>query len=202
MPVIEGVTTKSATQVWASPDGQRKIHDVQMDYKGQLFKASTFSDAIAVVGWTGSVESYEKPGKNGSQTFVKQPPKEETSYTPKSGAAKPAYQGKDEMAIKAMWAIGQSIQAHNATAGLDTADIPSVEAFAVELFALVDRVKVSDQEPENLDDVNPVRGDETDKELLANMDKTLAEPVTEALDMSEIDKVFGPQEGEKAWPKS
>lgn len=79
MPIIS-VTTKVATQVWASPDGQRKIYELQLDYAGQPVKAKTYSDAIATVGWSGTVETYEKAGRNGVETFVKQPPKEGGSF--------------------------------------------------------------------------------------------------------------------------
>lgn len=75
MPTMN-LTTKASNQVWASPDGQRKIYELTMDYNGQPVKAKTYSDAIATVGWSGEVESYEKAGRNGMETFVKQPPKE------------------------------------------------------------------------------------------------------------------------------
>lgn len=75
MPTIN-VKTVSSQQVWASPDGQRKIHEVVMDYQGQQVKAKTYSDAIAVVGWSGDVITEERPGRNGPESFVKQPPKE------------------------------------------------------------------------------------------------------------------------------
>jgi len=75
MPTMQ-LTTKTVSQVWASPDGQRKIYELTLDYQGQDVKAKTYSDAIAVVGWSGEVETYEKAGRTGVETFVKQPPKE------------------------------------------------------------------------------------------------------------------------------
>jgi hypothetical protein len=75
MPTITA-TTKSAKQVWASPDGQKKIFKIILSVDGADMEASTYSDAIAKEGWSGSVETYEKEGKYGTETFVKQPPKE------------------------------------------------------------------------------------------------------------------------------
>lgn len=82
MPIMD-VRTLSSQQKWSSPDGTRKIFEVAFDYNGSQFKAQTYSEAIAQVGWSGQVESYEKPSNNPNfppQTFVKQPPKENASY--------------------------------------------------------------------------------------------------------------------------
>lgn len=78
MPILDNVTTKSASSVWKSPDGQREIFEVALEYDGKPFTAKTYSTDISVAGWTGTIESYEKPGQNGKpdQTFVKQPQKE------------------------------------------------------------------------------------------------------------------------------
>lgn len=75
MPIIEGVTTKAANQTWQSPDGQRKLYEVGLDHGGKLFKAKTYSGQIATVGWSGDVETEERAGKFGPETFVKQPQK-------------------------------------------------------------------------------------------------------------------------------
>lgn len=75
MPTLD-VTTKSANSVWKSPDGQREIFEVELDYQGTIMKAKTYSKDISGAGWTGSVETYEKQGKMGAETFVKQPQKE------------------------------------------------------------------------------------------------------------------------------
>lgn len=85
MAVLE-VTTTAANSVWKSPDGQREIFEVALDYKGAPFKAKTYSKDISTVGWAGEVESYEKEGKAGMpvQTFVKQPQKEK--FVPKTQA--------------------------------------------------------------------------------------------------------------------
>lgn len=77
MPVFNA-TTKSAESVWKSPDGQREIFSVKLDVGGKEFEAKTYSRDISQAGFTGEVESYEKPGQNGkpAQTFVKQAQKE------------------------------------------------------------------------------------------------------------------------------
>lgn len=75
MPAING-KTKSAKQVWASPDGQKKIFKITLDVGGEDMEASTYSDAIASVGWSGELDTYEKEGKYGTETFVRQPKKE------------------------------------------------------------------------------------------------------------------------------
>lgn len=75
MPQLN-VTTKSARSVWKSPDGQREIFEVELDHDGQDLKAKTYSKDISSEGWEGTVETYEKEGRNGAETFVKQPPKE------------------------------------------------------------------------------------------------------------------------------
>lgn len=83
MPQLQ-VTTKSSEQVWKSPDGQRVIHKLMLDYNGSEVQAKTYSNDIAKTGWTGTVETYEKAGRNGSETFVKQPQKE-GGYQPQGG---------------------------------------------------------------------------------------------------------------------
>lgn len=76
MAQLDKVLTKAAEQVWASPDGKMTIFQVTLEYEGKDFKAKTYSKAIATTGWSGTIESYEKQGRNGSETFVKQPQKE------------------------------------------------------------------------------------------------------------------------------
>lgn len=75
MPLLQA-TTKDAQQVWASPDGAKAIWQIALDINGTIVKAKTYSKAISVPGWNGEVESYEKQGKFGSETFVKQPQRE------------------------------------------------------------------------------------------------------------------------------
>jgi hypothetical protein len=75
MPTIEVKTTKS-DKVWTAPDGKMSIYELELEYDGQPVKAKTYSESIATIGWSGTVESYEKSGRNGTETFVKQPKKE------------------------------------------------------------------------------------------------------------------------------
>lgn len=73
MPTLQ-VKTVSAEQVWSK--GDLVISKLVLDYNGQEVQAKTYSKSIAVPGWSGTVETYEKQGRNGSETFVKQPLKE------------------------------------------------------------------------------------------------------------------------------
>lgn len=75
MPQLEVKTTKSEV-MWKSPDGQRVIYKVGLSSDAGDVEAKTYSKDIAQEGWSGTVETYEKEGKFGSETFVKQPPKE------------------------------------------------------------------------------------------------------------------------------
>ena len=89
MPSLHVKTTKSE-KVWESPDKQRVIYKLELDYEGNPTEAKTYSKDIAEIGWEGDVESYEKEGKFGSETFVKQPQKESGYSGGKSyGASKP-----------------------------------------------------------------------------------------------------------------
>jgi hypothetical protein len=142
MPQLE-VTTKTSEQVWSSPDGTRKIHKLVMEYEGKPVAAKTYSDVIAKEGWSGTVDTYEKEGRNGLETFVRQVPKEGGNYGG-GGGSRPAYQPKDEKAIQAMWAISQAI-AFNSNSKAQVA-IEQVEQDAKNLFLLVDVVKASESE--------------------------------------------------------
>lgn len=172
MPKLE-VRTVASKVIWTSPDGQRKIHELQMDYKGKPVKANTFSDAIAVEGWSGEVETYEREGKGNApaQTFVKQPQKDGSGYPSNSvgeRTAKPAYKPKDEKAIQAMWSIGQAVQLVVATKPKDI--LGTVEAHAQELFLMVDRVKA----------VTEVQGATTpEPDVVIDPDQTTIEDIKE-----------------------
>lgn len=92
MPIFNNAKVLSSTQIWASPDGQRKIYEltIQLD-TGQTVTAKSYSDRLTT-GFVGDIETYEKPGRNGVETFAKQAPKE-GGFTPgggfKAGGAKP-----------------------------------------------------------------------------------------------------------------
>lgn len=84
------VSTKASREVWKSPDGQRTITEVILDYNGQELKAKTYSNQIAVVGFSGEVETYEKQGKQGMETFVKQASKDGVAYGGSKGSTRQA----------------------------------------------------------------------------------------------------------------
>lgn len=158
------VTTESAEKVWESPDGQRIIFRVTMDWKGKRVVAKTYSRAIAKEGFSGEVETYEKEGKRGVEIFVKQPPKEgftggsTSSEGRKSGSG---YQPKDEKAIQAMWAIDKAKDLTIAygkfkeTTPIDEV-FSSIEAYAQGLFNMVDRVKETPEDIEVTEEEEPL----------------------------------------------
>ena len=86
MPQFDNVKTVSSEQVWQQ--GDKTIWKLGLDIDGQQMEAKTYSKAIAQVGWSGSVESYEKQGRYGVETFVKQPQRE-GGY----GGARASYSG-------------------------------------------------------------------------------------------------------------
>lgn len=75
MPTFDVKTVESKV-VWQK--GDRTISEVLLDHAGQKVQAKTYSAAIAKVGFEGEVETYEKDGRNGTETFVKQAPKEDS----------------------------------------------------------------------------------------------------------------------------
>lgn len=184
MPVFQ-LKTLSSKSVWRSPDGQREIWEVMMDYQGQALKAKTYSEAISVVGWSGEAETYEKEGRNGVETFVKQPPKE-TNYNSRgsggSAASKPAFVPKDEKAIHAQFAIREAINWLTSPIGKEGATLADVEPLANDLFAMIDRVKTGEV-----------------KEFVP--DPIITELEDGPVDMSKLNDIFGPPEDtETPWP--
>ena len=93
MPNIH-VKTKEANSIWKK--GDREIFEVVVETDGNLAKVKSYSKAIAQAGFEGEVEAYEKQGRNGSETFVRQVPKEDgfNSGFQRSGGSKPSYGGK------------------------------------------------------------------------------------------------------------
>lgn len=155
MPALEDVTTKTAKQVWSSPDGQRKIHAVTLEWQGKTLQAKTYSDAIGTIDWQGNVETYEKESRNGPETFVKQPPKENPGYGSTSGGSSRSgsgYTPKDEKAIQAMWAIDKAKDVVLALPLDPKGPMDDVEAaieeWAQRLFAMVSRVKATPSDTE------------------------------------------------------
>ena len=98
MPRFNVETTQSE-QIWASPDGQRVIYKVTLTYNGKPVSAKTYSKAISQVGWSGEVEMYEKVGKNGAESFVKQPPKEDGGYPQRGSGISTKGSGGDQFTM-------------------------------------------------------------------------------------------------------
>lgn len=76
MPTLNNVEVIDSELVWETDDGLRKLYKITMELDGKKFQAKTWSAAISKVGWKGDIETYEKTGKMGPETFVKQPQKE------------------------------------------------------------------------------------------------------------------------------
>lgn len=98
MPNIQ-VKTKEANSIWKK--GDREIFEVVIETDGNLAKVKSYSKAIAQAGFEGEVEAYEKEGRNGSETFVRQIPKEDGGFQSggfqqRSGGSKPSYGGKSQ----------------------------------------------------------------------------------------------------------
>lgn len=90
MPQLQ-VKTVSAEEVWKSPDGKLTIFKLTLEHDGQQVGAKTYSKTIATAGWSGTVETYEKSGRNGSETFVKQPQQE--GFQPRGGGGQRSFGG-------------------------------------------------------------------------------------------------------------
>lgn len=180
MPTLDEVTTKSVEKVWTSPDGQRNIYKLTLNYKGSTLPVQTYSDAIAVVGWTGEVESYEKPGKFGPQTFVKQPQKEGYSGGRSSGGGGGSGYSKapaDPFTMYLSYAKDVAVALVAKTGKLD----------ADEYKAVLDLVIAGGH---SLFEGRP--GNEEKPDVVAE--------VTDSA-MESVDKLFDDDEEEKPWPK-
>lgn len=68
-PKLE-VVTESAGKVWEK--GDRAIYEVVLQTNNRKIKVKTYSKQIAQIGFSGEVEAYEKPSRNGTETFVRQ----------------------------------------------------------------------------------------------------------------------------------
>lgn len=135
--------TVKSWKVWENEDGL--IRDQHGNYKG-------------------SVLFNEESGEPIDATFKNQPNVGDkkfgdiVEYTTKAGAARTKFQSakrldtppastsdtsnwqpRDDMAIRAQWAIGQSVQLELATKG--DYSLPHIEETAKQLFTMVDRVK-------------------------------------------------------------
>jgi hypothetical protein len=124
------ITTVRSKEIWQSPDKQKTLYEVVIEADGRQATVKSWSKAIAAPGWSGDVEKYDKEGRNGVETFIKQP-KSDSGFKP-----------KDEAAIKAMWSISQAIAWLAATD--KTVSFEDMEPLARNLFAMVDRVKTGE----------------------------------------------------------
>lgn len=162
MPTLQAKTV-SAKEIWKSPDGQKTIWEVQIDVEGHTYSAKTYSKAIAQIGWSGTVESYEKAGRNGSETFVKQK-QQEQSYQGKS-----SQQPKNEFTMYLAYVKDIAVALINAGKSLD--ELPAiVEQVALEgkhLYSL--REGAPDTNTASEPTYKPIDADEVD--INAEMNK-------------------------------
>jgi len=189
------LTTKSAKEVWNSPDGKITMYELVLDYEGQEVKAKTYSGAIASVGWTGEVVTYEKANKAGQlETFVKQVPKENPAYGAGSGRS---YGGKPQSDPFTMYlSYAKDLKVARITAGLDKAkeytdDLDAVIAGGYALYR---------ERPDAKPDATEVKGKAPEADAVVT-----AEEVDEPVDLSLVDEVFGTnpeKQPDTPWPKN
>lgn len=126
------VKTIASEQVWKAADGSRTIWEVTLKPidetdKGKEYRLKTYSEKIGTVGYEGEVRSYVNPR---GDRFVRGVPDE-----------KPKHYGRDDLSIRAQWAIGQAINLASVKMDKDQITLPVIEKYARELFATVSRVK-------------------------------------------------------------
>lgn len=79
MPIVETATLHSE-KIWEQ--GDKILYRALLTTRdGQKINVKTFSKAIAEKGFTGQVETYEKSGKYGSETFARQAKKDTGGYS-------------------------------------------------------------------------------------------------------------------------
>lgn len=162
MPTLQ-VKTVSSKEIWKTPDGQKVIWEVQLDMNGTVYTAKTYSKAISQIGWSGTVESYEKPGRNGSETFVKQPQKEQ-GYQGKS-----SQQPKNEFTMYLAYVKDIAVALINAGKSLD--ELPAI----VERVALEGKHLFSLREGADTPLVSETPVDEDKVDINAEMNKLFPE---------------------------
>lgn len=125
------------TRNWSSQYGEKTTYKVRFDGHQNVVQMNKNADAPAPkvgdeVYGTIQASEYGDKFKGERKPFPSQMPLSAPRTAPQ----------KDEKAIQAMWAIGQSVAAHTGSIGvLKVEDLNSVGAYADELFAMVDRVK-------------------------------------------------------------
>lgn len=130
-------TTLSSTQIWQSPDGEKKIWSVELkDENDKQYTLKTYSKAIAEVGFEGDVESYlDKKGER----FVKQPAPAGGFGGGGNNSARLKADAEKQKEIRAEWAIGKAISS-TGTFPLDAKALKEVQELAIKLNQMVDAV--------------------------------------------------------------
>jgi hypothetical protein len=143
--------TVQTWQPWVDQETDEPIRDNYGNHKGSVIfdeypaqpVDATFKEPPAVGAKKyGSIEEYNtKAGKTRVKYVSAQRPKE--GFTPSAGGK--TYQPRDDMAIRAQWAIGQAVSVYNASASKDpNMDMTGyIESLAKKFYAMVDRVKGS-----------------------------------------------------------
>jgi hypothetical protein len=129
------VKTTHVEQLWQTPDGTRKIWEVNLKGDdGREYRLKTYSPKISQLGFKGEVKSYVNFR---GERFVRQV----------LSAPKPSFT-RDDSAIRAQWAIGQAINLASVKMDKDAITLPVIETYAKELFATVSRVKGEEMSPQ------------------------------------------------------
>ncbi len=175
MPQLNAKTVNSK-EIWSSPDRSKTIYEVTIEANGQKYVAKTYSNKISQVGWSGTVETYEKEGRNGHETFLKQPQQEGRNYQGQS------YQGKNsqprsEFTMYLSYAKDLAVALINGGKSLD------------ELPAIIEQVALEGKHLYSL------------REGAPDVSPTSSEPKYESIDdmdiKNELDRIFPePERGE------
>lgn len=141
---IVKIKVENAEQVWASPDGTRKLYKLEATYNGKpIDNVKTYSGVIAQSGWEGEVET--RDGKDG-EVLVRQHKEEQTGgYSRSSFKSKP---GASEDMMKLAYAKDIAVALINAdryAPDLLNSIVTEVGA-AAELFASPPEPTVSSKE--------------------------------------------------------
>lgn len=146
MPKFNGkiiAVENNGAPVWQSPDGQRKIFNITVESNGRVLSCKTWDQPLAVVGFAGEIEAYDKQDNRGNnETWLALPKQQQQGGYQRNGGQRSNYVPRDDAAIKAMWAIGQAVEwfggAKEAVPG--TMD-EAIEGQAHMFFEMVDRIK-------------------------------------------------------------
>lgn len=134
------------TKPWTGTYGAMIDYRLKLDGVDEVVVLSKKADSPAPTANDELFGSIDMSGKFGPKFVV-----DRSRFGGSSGGgsgSKPAYQPKDEKAIQAMWAIGQSVTAYGQLGAKETPQEYSgkVSELAVELFGMVDFVKGSQGE--------------------------------------------------------